>query len=101
MLIHTVFFWLNDGVSEADKAAFIEGAKKLGTVETVHACHVATPADTPRRAVVDHSFGVNLVLHFESIALHDAYQVHPIHKEFVDLYHHLWARVQVYDASTD
>ncbi len=100
MIIHTVFFWHKAGVSEAEKAAFIEGAKKLGTVSTVKAIHVGTPAGTPRREVVDHSFDVNLVLHFDNIALHDAYQVDPIHHEFIDLYKHLWARVQVYDSAT-
>lgn len=100
MIIHTVFFWLNEGVSPAEKAAFLAGVNKLGTVESVHAIYVGTPAETPRRAAVDHSFGVSLVLHFDSIVMHDVYQVDPIHQEFVSLYNHLWARVQVYDSAT-
>ncbi len=101
MLIHTVFFWCKAGVSAEEKAAFIEGAKKLGTVDAVKSVSVGIPAETPRRDAVDHSFDVNLVLQFDSIALHDTYQVHPIHHEFVELYSGLWERVQVYDTMTD
>ncbi|MDB5240049.1 MAG: stress responsive alpha-beta barrel protein, partial [Spirosoma sp.] len=31
-------------------------------------------------------------------AAHDAYQVHPVHLEFVAECAHLWNRVQIYDA---
>jgi len=34
---------------------------------------------------------------FDDLANHDAYQVDPIHKEFLKKCSHLWTRVQVYD----
>jgi hypothetical protein len=38
---------------------------------------------------------------FNSTQDQDIYQVHPIHKAFVDKYSHLWDKVVVYDMLVD
>jgi hypothetical protein len=58
---------------------------------------VGTPASTIEREVVDNSFDVSELMIFDSVQAQDAYQVHPIHADFVDNYSHLWERVVVYD----
>jgi hypothetical protein len=47
---------------------------------------------------VDSSFSASEILFFDDVAGQDAYQEHPIHKQFVADCSHLWERVVVYDA---
>ena len=96
-LIHTVFFWLNEEVSPEEREAFMAGCRELGQIEAVAGVHVGPPAPTPDRDVVDHSYDVALILHFEDMVAHDGYQEAPAHQDFIDAYQHLWERVQVYD----
>ncbi len=94
--IHTVFFWFNEGVTEEEAKQFEQGLMKLSTCPSIQAFHYGKAAGTPR-AVVDNSYNYAWILHFETAKAQDEYQVDPIHQEFVELYKHLWARVQVYD----
>ena len=100
-IIHHVFFWLNNPDSESDKQQLIEGLNTLGTIDEVKFLLVGTPASTIKRAVVDNSFDVSELMIFDSIEAQDAYQVHPMHTEFVQSYSHLWERVVVYDMKVD
>jgi hypothetical protein len=92
-----VFFWLNNPDSESDKQQLMEGLNTLGSIDEVNVLVVGTPASTIEREVVDNSFDVSELMIFESVEAQDAYQVHPIHTEFVENYSHLWERVVVYD----
>ena len=96
-IIHHVFFWLNNPDSESDKQQLIEGLNTLSSIDEVKVLVVGTPASTIEREVVDNSFDVSELMIFESVEAQDAYQVHPIHTEFVENYSHLWERVVVYD----
>lgn len=96
-LIHNVFFWLKDDLSETDRAAFLEGVKSLGTINTVRAIYIGPPASTEKRAVVDNSFSYALLVHFDNIEGQNAYQVDPIHLKFVEDHQDKWNRVTVYD----
>ena len=96
-IIHHVFFWLNNPDSESDKQHLIEGLNTLSSIDEVKVLVVGTPASTIEREVVDNSFDVSELMIFESVEAQDAYQVHPIHTEFVENYNHLWKRVVVYD----
>jgi hypothetical protein len=96
-LIHSVFFWLKEGVSQEELGDFIEGCRKLGTIESVRSCYVGPPAATPDRDVVDHSYSVALIVHFNDLAAHEIYQEHPAHQEFINTYSDLWEKVQVFD----
>ncbi len=98
MMMHNVYFWLKDGVSEAEKRGFELGLKDLvHGVPEIHLAHIGKPAKTKDRDVVDHSFAYSLFIQFRTIADHDVYQDHRVHKAFVEKYSLLWDRVTVYD----
>lgn len=94
--VHTVYFWLNESVTEADKLEFEKGLAMLGTIPTVQTIFFGTPAMTPRD-VVDNSYGYGLTLLFKDRADQDSYQDDPVHHVFINAHKHLWKRVQVYD----
>lgn len=96
-VIHHVFFWLKNPGNESDRQQLIEGLKTLKGIKEVKQLLIGTPASTEKREVVDNSFDVSELMYFDSAKDQDAYQVHPIHKAFVDKYSHLWAKVIVYD----
>lgn len=99
-LLHHVFFWLKNPDSAADREKLIAGVKSLAAIETVRSIHVGVPASTEKREVVDNSYHVSELLGFDDVAGQDAYQVHPLHKKFVEEHQHLWSKVVVYDALT-
>jgi hypothetical protein len=96
-LIHTVFFWLKEDLSEADEAAFLEGVKSLRGVKSVKSCYIGPPAPTEERGVVDNTYSYALINHFDDVAGQDAYQVDPIHLKFVEDHKDKWTKVIVYD----
>ncbi|WP_235324415.1 Dabb family protein [Pedobacter lusitanus] len=59
--------------------------------------HAGVPAPI-ERAVVDTTYTFSLVLFFEDLAAHDVYQVHPVHKAFLDEFRVLFEKVVIYDA---
>jgi len=98
MVMHQVFFWLKNPTSEADKAKLIEGLETLRKIELIRELHIGVPARTEKRDVVDNSYQVSELMFFDSVESQNAYQAHPLHKQFVDTYSHLWQRVVVYDS---
>ena len=99
MVIHCVFFWLKDGISDGERATFLDGARSLLTIPGVAGGYVGVPAATEQRPIIDRSYDHSLILMFDDIAAHDAYQVHPTHDAFRELAA-LWQRVQIYDTSS-
>ena len=98
MLTHHVFFWLKNPGSKEDLSKLIEGLRTLEKIETVKGIHIGVPASTEKRDVVDNSYQASELLFFDDVAGQDAYQIHPIHKKFVENYSHLWEKVVVYDS---
>jgi hypothetical protein len=96
-LVHHVFFWLKNPGSQADLAQLLAGLRTLAQIESVRGIHIGVPASTEKRAVVDSSYSCSELLFFDDVAGQDAYQAHPIHKQFVAECSHLWERVVVYD----
>ena len=96
-LIHSVFFWLKEDLSESDRAAFLEGCRSLSKVSTIKNCYIGPPASTEDRNVVDHSYSYALLVHFDDQAGQDAYQTDPIHLKFVEDHKDKWTKVIVYD----
>ena len=95
--IHTVYFWLNEGLGKAEAEELRAGClKHLTIVPGVLRLEVGYPAGT-ERAVVDNSYAVGLLVEFADKAAHDAYQVHPDHLVFVEICHRLCSRVQIFD----
>ena len=95
-LIHTVFFWLDEDLSEAEVAEFEEGLVKLGTISTIDKYYWGKPAATENRGVLDNSYSYAINVHFNSIQAHDTYQTHAEHLEFLKLAP-MWTKVVVYD----
>ena len=97
-LAHHVFFWLKNPNSKEDLNTLLEGLRTLEKIESVRKIHIGVPAATEKRDVVDSSYSASELIFFDDVAGQDRYQVHPIHKKFVEHYSHLWERVVVYDS---
>lgn len=95
--IHIVYFWLKPGTDEAARTQLVNDCKEyLGAISTVRYIAVGLPAGTPR-TVVDNSYGVGLMVHFDDKAGHDLYQSDQKHVEFIERNQDHWEKVQVYD----
>ena len=97
-VVHHVFFWLKNPDSKEDLAKLLAGLRTLAGIDSVRGIHIGVPADTEQRGVVDSSYSASEILFFDDVAGQNAYQVHPIHKQFIADCEHLWQRVVVYDA---
>lgn len=93
-----VFFWMKDPKDEKSVQNFIEGTRAfVRQIKEVKAYHVGRPAMTDR-PVVDNSYTVCLVAHFENKNGHDIYQDHPAHLQYIEKSKDLWEKVQVFDS---
>jgi hypothetical protein len=98
MLIHSVFFWLRNDLTDAQRATFLAGLESLRAVKSVGTLYIGSPAPIPPRPVVDASYSFALTVLFKDVEAHNAYQIDPIHRAFVDNHKTLWTKVQIYDA---
>ncbi|HWZ23199.1 MAG TPA: Dabb family protein [Cytophagaceae bacterium] len=97
MLTHHVLFWLKADTTEDQKKALRKGLESLKKVETIKGIYIGTPAAISR-AVVDTTYTFSLVILFDDLAGHDVYQVHEIHKAFLEEFRVLFEKVVIYDA---
>lgn len=97
--LHTVHFWLKDGLSDDEKHKVLEGIRSLAESPNVARASVRVPAGTPRE-VVDNSYDFQLVVEFDSSELHDAYQSadDAVHQAFIAGYKQYWTKVVIYDS---
>ena len=100
MHIHTVFFWLLDDVDNAGREAFENGLDRLTHESHVLDRDIGKPATTDRD-VVDSTYDYAIILRFENIAGHNAYQISTQHQEFLDTCFAMINRVLVYDIEPD
>jgi hypothetical protein len=98
MLVHHVLFWLKADTTEDQKNAFKKGLQSLEKIETIKNFHIGTPAPI-ERAVVDTTYTFSLTIFFEDLAGHDVYQVHELHKAFLEEFRVLFEKVVIYDAA--
>jgi hypothetical protein len=101
LLVHNVFFTLNDNSSQA-RIRLIEACRKYlsshpGTVFFT----VGTLAEELKRPVNDREFDVGLHVVFESQAAHDQYQDHPLHHQFIAENKANWKKVRVFDSTCE
>ena len=99
MIAHHVLFWLTAGTTEEQKIAFRKSLQTLENIEVVKTIHIGTPVMEIERAVVDTTYTFSLILFFEDLAAHNVYQVHPLHKAFLDEFRVHFEKVIIYDAS--
>jgi hypothetical protein len=97
-LAHHVFFWLKNPNSKEDQQKLIEGLRTLAKIETIKKLHIGIPASTEKRDVVDNSYHVSELMFFDDVEGQNAYQVHPLHKKFIEQCSGLWEKVLVYDS---
>jgi hypothetical protein len=97
MLTHHVLFWLKADTSEEQKKAFRKSLESLQKVETIESMYIGTPAPISR-AVVDTTYTFSLLIMFKDLAGHDVYQVHDLHKAFLDEFRGLFEKVVIYDS---
>lgn len=96
-MIHNVYFWLKSDLSAEQIALFNTRIKSLLQVESVKYGKVGTPSST-RRPAIDHTYAFHLLTVFDSMEGHDLYQVHPLHKKFLEDCSTFWEKVIVYDS---
>lgn len=97
-LAHHVFFWLKNRNSKEDLKKLLDGLKMLEKIPSVRGLHIGVPAATEKRPVIDDSYSASELIFFDDLAGQDIYQVHPIHKKFIEDCAHLWEKVIVYDS---
>lgn len=97
MLAHAVYFWLKKDLTPAQHAEFRAGVETLTQVASAEAVYVGGPAGT-YRPVVDRTYDFGLVVLLKDLAAHDAYQIDPIHRAFVESFSSYWEKVVIYDS---
>ena len=96
-VVHSVYFWLNDGVTEEQSEQLIRDSKAmLGPLPCVKQLDVGRPLGKAR-GVVDGSYQVAVVVYFADQAGYDTYIKHPQHLKLVEKHKALWAKIVVYD----
>lgn len=99
MIRHSVYFWLDDSLSAEDKTRFEGGLQALFSIDVIRQGSFGKAADTPERPVTQNSYDYALFLEFDSVADHDAYQIHADHDVFVKEFSPWFKTVRVYDTA--
>ena len=97
MFSHVVIFWTDPAKPGAADALLAGAEKYLKPIPGILSFHVGRMVPS-QRPVVDQTYQVALNVQFATKDAQDAYQVHPLHLEFVEkAFKPNCARVQVYD----
>lgn len=97
MFSHVVIFWTKPGIPDAADQLLAGMDQYLRPVPGALSFHTGRMVPS-HRPVVDQSYQVALNLVFPDKATQDAYQVHPLHLEFVEkVFKRVCDRVVVYD----
>lgn len=95
---HIVFFWLKNPDNKEHRTSFEASLTKfINASKYIQTKHIGTPAATDR-AVIDSSYTYCLMLTFANKSDQDAYQIEPVHKQFIAESAELWEKVVVYDS---
>ncbi len=97
MVRHNVYFWLDPSLTDEQKTSFEGGLRALFVIDVVARGSFGKAAATPVRPVTQNSFDYALVLEFDSVEQHDAYQVHPDHDVFVKQFSASFKEVRIFD----
>ncbi len=101
LLVHDVYFTLNDNSAEA-KQNLVASCKKYLTGHPGEVFFAAgTLCPELNREVNDRAFDVALHVVFEDRAAHDKYQDAPRHKQFIEENRANWKKVRVFDSSCE
>jgi len=97
MVRHNVYFWLDPSLTDEQKTSFEGGLRALFVIDVVARGSFGKAAATPVLPVTQNSFDYALVLEFDSVEQHDAYQVHPDHDVFVKQFSASFKEVRIFD----
>lgn len=95
---HTVYFWLKNPDSKADRKAFETSLRTFLDNSAYAKTQFIGKPPSASRDVVDGSFTYSLIVTFESAEAQQEYQVEAPHKKFVEESSGLWTKVIVYDS---
>ncbi|MFL2639368.1 MAG: Dabb family protein [Flavobacteriaceae bacterium] len=99
VLVHSVYFWLNNPENSTEREEFETAIKKLlSTNKLAIKKHLGKPGNTEKREVVDNSYDYCMILTFPSLKAQRLYQDDPTHLIFIQSAKHLWKKVQVFDS---
>ena len=98
MLAHHVYFSLHDSTPEKVQRLTEECRQYLADHPGTVFFAVGGVAEQYARPVNDRDFDVALHVVFASEADHDAYQVAPLHQEFIARNKATWSKVRVFDS---
>jgi len=96
MFVHSVYFWLRDGLKDSELRQFTSQLHALTTIPTVKHSYVGVPAATDR-PVIDSTYSYGMILVFDDRPDHDVYQDHEIHDRFRNECSTYWSKVLIYD----
>ncbi|MCE7991319.1 MAG: Dabb family protein [Roseivirga sp.] len=94
--VHTVYVWFKEDVTEEQRAQMYTDTEALRSIEVVKALYTGKPAATDR-PIVERSYDYAIIVHFEDLAGHDAYQQHPVHLALLENHSSLWEKVMITD----
>ncbi len=97
-LAHIVYFKLKDSSDTAKQKLVAACHKYLSGHEGTVYFSAGTLVPDLDREVNQRDWDVALHLVFKNRAAHDAYQVHPRHKQFIEENRENWEKVKVYDS---
>src|SRR5215212_3363542 len=97
MFSHVVIFWTDPSIPNAAEELIAGAQQLLRPIPGSSQFHIGRMVPS-HRPVVDQSYQVALNLVFEDKKAQDAYQVHPLHVEFVEtVFKRVCKKVEVYD----
>ena len=99
MLVHSVYFWLKEGLSAEAVQDFRRQLHAIAAIESVRQSHIGVPADTDR-PIIDRSYSYGLILLFDDQQAHDHYQEHETHERFRQQCSRYWTRVLIFDVTS-
>jgi hypothetical protein len=99
VFVHSVYFWLKDGLADEELETFQRGLASLTSIETVRQAFVGAPAATDR-PIIDRSYSYGMILSFDDDHGHDVYQDHEVHDRFRRECSPFWSKVLIYDCTS-
>lgn len=98
MIVHQVYFWLKEDITDDEENDFLEFFEILRTVPGIQSFTVGKPAGTNPRPVVDNSFSYSITVTFKNLEDINVYETHPTHTEAAAAYSKYWTKVEVKDS---
>jgi hypothetical protein len=97
MVVHDVYFSLNDNSAEAKEKLVYACKKYLSKHPGTVFFAAGARAEELKRDINDRDFDVGLHIVFKDMAAHNKYQEAPLHKQFIAENRDSWKKARVFD----